>query len=384
VAFTGEAIGFLLSSAAVAQAMEEISTFSRNDDQDKDQDAQAARLQETREHAEGEARVLVYEQENAWILLTNAELQSESGMQGRVGKKMRWQNKIGKYMVGIIVQVGPGTAKMQTQIEELPQGAKPRKPISVELDRKFAMAMLDEEWAAKWMTSYVDDSIKKVADAEAEAAAKKTNTFEYRYRVRVEQEARRKGGENDAAWMDGSHIKPEELVGCWVDVVGKDKGQVTDYQLLVGLHTIQFEEAGTQAVDLSSVEWRVMSEKFVALYSERIVAEWERKRRQKRQDMRKQARARALEEPETWISANHMDLNELKGEDIDVRGKGRGTVVGAKQNKLSVLLDKDVSDAKVKGESEATPVVIDPLKTKFRAKDPVFIRMYLLRGMTLQ
>jgi Ca2+-binding EF-hand superfamily protein len=382
-----EAIGFALSDAAIAQAMDEIDTFPPTGTEvDEDAETQAARIQEVRDRAEEDARTLVHEQEDAWILLTNMQLQDETGMLDRVGETMRCHNKLGKFMVGIIVEAGAGKAKIQTQLEKPAKGTKPRKPLSVKLDRSLAVGILDAKWAAKWQTQYVEDTLKTLADEEAKASTKKKGAFEYRYRVRVEDEARQRGGENEAAWMDGAHIQPAELVGLWVKLADGDKGLVTDYQELVDLHTIKFESNGTQAMDMSTVEWTVMSEKFVTLYSERSVREWEKERRKQRQQMRNEARAGALEQPETWIPGNGLDLNDLKGEQIDIRGKGKGVVVSTKLNKMSVLLDKDAASAKAQSLPgvevvEPLPIVIDPFKTKFRAKDPVFIRMYVNKVM---
>lgn len=140
---------------------------------------------------------------------------------------------------------------------------------------------------------------------------------------------------------------------------------------------------GEQTLTLNAdIEFKVMSDKFVNLFIDRIITEWETTRRKQRQEMRNSARIEALDQPDAWIPGNGMDLNELNGEQVDVRGKGKGTVKSAKSNQLMVLFEKDVKAAmKMSMDGDLEPTMVDPMKVKFRAKDPQFVRMYVNKLM---
>lgn len=373
----GEAIGFSLSESSVEQAMLEIGKFPRGATEEvEDDEAKAERLQKMRQQEEDNAKTLVFEQDDAWILMTNKELKDGRAASELAGQLIRWKHKDGSFVVGRIEHINAGKAQLQTQLEELAEGSKPKKPIKVKLDRKLSVGRLDVEWAEKWKVEYVEDYLK---NHEAEALAAKTKKkagFEYRYRARVEDDARQAASVNDAAWMDASHLRPEKLVGQWIHILDKDmKGVVTGYQELVGLHTIKFENVGEKTIKLDgSEEFKVMSEKFVSLFIERVIREWEAERKKERQLMRDKARIAALEQPDAWIPGNGSDLNELKGETIDVRGKGKGVVKSAQQNTLNVVFDKDVQEAQQQAyDSTPEPEIVDPSKLR---PNPLFATFF--------
>ena len=175
-----------------------------------------------------------------------------------------------------------------------------------------------------------------------------------------------------------------KLVGQYINLEqpAKGKGKVTDYQDLVELHTIKFESSGASTMNLQdgNVKYQIMSEKFVELFVGRIVKEWEAERKEKRAKIRAKARQAANDEMDSWIPGDITP--ELKGQQIDVRGKGRGVVKAVNGTQVSVLFDKDVEDHKEALRTDPeTPAPetrpVDGLKTKFRVKDNQFVRMFV-------
>lgn len=379
----GEAIGFEFAEHHLDMAMAEIVEYPTEDQaEDEDPGVVAATLERERLAEVERAKLLVYDEADAWILLKSKDLQSEEVLVGKVVRIFR----LGAYAVGTVVSLKGAKATVDFNIGPLPEGQKPKKFVKMKLEQKHRVGVLEEEFSEKWQTDYME---RWLAGREATKAAekkKRKHNFERQYRARVQEAARREAVENDAAWMSGEHLAPHKLVGQYVKVEGRGNGKCVDYQDLVGLHTVSFDEGGSQTLTLDGerTNFSLMSEKFVGLFVDRVLTEWDSERRRKRKMIRAKAKHASVAEIDAWIPGNPADVRELLGLQVDVRGKdkGKGKVLEvAGKTEVLVLFDKAYEEAERKKAAledimDAEPEVIDLEKVKFRVKDEQFIRIF--------
>ena len=210
------------------------------------------------------AAVLVYDEPDCWVLQKLKDL----GPRGvdLQGKRVR-VFRLGKYQVGDVVEAKGSKVALDFNLEPWEEGEKKRKYVKMNLNAEHRMGVLDDEFAEHWQREHMKQWLAAHEAKKAEGKKKRKHNFERRYRDRVEQTAHKTASLNEAAWMPAGNIMPKQLVNQMVNVVGKGKGRCIDYQDLVDLHTVKFEDNidginGTVTLSLSdgSVEFQIMSE----------------------------------------------------------------------------------------------------------------------------
>jgi Ca2+-binding EF-hand superfamily protein len=279
-----------------------------------------------------DAAVDALNEEDAWIVLKVKQLNPGSIVVGaRIRLLLEDATKVPQMVIATVVKWTPNGNKCVILDEENQRKTKLR------LDKKMEVQVLSQdfvdEYIEKMLAQWEENDQRRIRKSKL----KRNNNFEKRYREKVQDDAIKEACKNDAAWMSSEHILPEVMVDQYIKLLNFRMqrsplipGKVLGYSELLDLHTVQFDDIGRQHLDLTDrSHFMILSAKFVDLFVDRVMKEWDQSRQQMRNETRAEAREAALSEPEAWVSGDDMDPSQLpKDTKVDIKGLGRGVILG--------------------------------------------------------